>query len=165
MVDCVKTDRLIPSNTFKLSLEDHRKCDPETNVLSYMPAATSNELRRSSNGSRGKRKLGFGGEEWFCIDCISLMVFCYGYSGSHNTLPSDHERFLPLFMLANWIIAEKRTLPEFPRLFRLHNAFKYALELWKAVKMYDQVMFDGLEVFASYGVPYVDCEEEKLDTQ
>jgi len=149
MVDCAHPGSIITPGNFKFSLEPSSRCDLATNVLGYVPVATTDEIKRSPKGPRGQYGLGTGGVEWYCMICIQRMFDILDRQGLLSHLKGYHNGFQPLFAVAYWIEAETRTLPEYPGLFRPQSAFAYALEKWKAVKLYDQSQLHGSDCFAT----------------
>ena len=129
-------------DTFRLSLEPLSNYDPRNGVLGYMPVATLRNQKRSAKGDGGTRGLGVGGEEWFCLECVESMLVGFCLPNSRIEIPWMHDSFHSVFAVANYIIADMRECIDHPGCFTMHQALQYALELWKAVKLRDEVLLN-----------------------
>lgn len=134
--------------TFELSLDPVARSDPAPNILKYesKAKAKTKDLKQCPKGSEGERGLGSDGEKYHCLKCIEILTLWYGVPNATTNLPSFDKRFRPHFSLANYIVADEKVFQQHPSLFSLHGALVYALEKWKAVKLYDQYVLDGRQL-------------------
>ena len=129
----------MPQYTFRLSVEKASKCDPADNDLGHQPIACLSTVLNSAHAPlSGKRGLGEGSEEWWCLKCVESLFeeMHRRWLLAHSDPPISAQH--PLQRLANWIIADQRSIPTYIDKYKLIAPYIYALEKWKAVLLYDQ---------------------------
>jgi len=132
----------VPPGDFMLSLE---RAYNKYGTLARTPESLASQLTRAPKGPRGKRGLGQGGQEWFCLHCVEALCHRMSDPDGRNNQTGYDPRFQALFAMANWILADERYCNDCPGYFRPPTPYQYGLELWKAVKLVDQSRLDGVD--------------------
>ena len=141
--ECAESDKIFMCTSNRLSLEKSDRARPP-NVLGYRAVAALSYVTKSARGAnQGMRGLGANGEEWWCLRCVEslfkAMQQCEFELFPPNYEPPAHA----LFRWAQWIFPEKRVIPKFPGKFHLEAPYRYGLEKWKAVILYDSQQEHG----------------------
>ena len=131
--------------SYRLSLEKSDRARPP-NVLGYRAVAPLSIVTKSARGAnRGKRGLGANGEEWWCLRCVESLLkamqrFEFELLPPGPQTPAHHA----LVHWAQWIIPEERAISRFPGKFRLEAPYRYGVEKWKAVILYNSQQEHGV---------------------
>lgn len=137
LVECAEPDKIFMRSSFRLSLERSDRARPP-NILGYRAVAALSQVKRSARGAnRGKRGLGATGEEWWCLRCAESMLKAVRHYEFEVNPPTSEPPAHALMQWAQWIIPEERVIPAYPNTFHLEDPYKYALEKWKAVILYN----------------------------
>ena len=141
--ECVEPDKIFTCGSFRLSLEKSERARPP-NSLGYRPVAGLSRVTKSARGAnRGERGLGANGEEWWCLQCVESLAQAMQQC-ELELLPSSSEPPAhALFDWAQWIVPEERNIPGYPGKFRLEAPYRYGLEKWKAVILYNSQQKHG----------------------
>lgn len=142
--ECAEPDKIFMGSSFRLSLEKNDRARPP-NMLGYRAVAKLSYVKISARGAnRGKRGLGARGEEWWCLRCVESL-FKAMRQREFELFPPDYQPPAhALFGWAQWIIPEERVIPAYPDKFRLDAPYRYGLEKWKAVILYNSQQEHGV---------------------
>ena len=144
LAECAEPDKIFMRTSYRLSLEKSDRARPP-NVLGYRAVAPLSIVTKSARGAnRGKRGLGANGEEWWCLRCVESLLkamqqFEFELLPPESQTPVHHA----LVHWAQWIIPEERAIPRFPGKFRLEAPYRYGVEKWKAVILYNSQQEHG----------------------
>lgn len=140
MAGCRYENGIVLPGDFMLSLERFYQSD---GILGRTPAFTFTAAKKSRKGPYGKRGLGLGGQEWYCLECVERM--CENFNGPlfQNNTEGYDDRFTALFAFADRVLSDERFCEDYLGCFRPHIVYRFGLELWKAIMIRDQSRVDG----------------------
>lgn len=150
--ECAEPDKIFMSPSFRLSLEKSDRARPP-NMLGYQAVAPLSQVTKSARGAnRGKRGVGAKGEEWWCLRCVESLFKAIQQCHFELIRQCEFELFPPvskpqahaLFHWAQYIFPEERVIPRYPDKFRLDAPYRYCLEKWKAVILYNSQQEHGV---------------------
>ena len=154
LMECPNPNKIFLQDSFRVSFEKPEQRDPETNSLGYEAAYSLFEACRSSrHPDLSKRGIGAAGERWICLSCLEMIT----KEADEVLFPGPDFPELPwhsIRSLAEFILADVRSIPAFPGRFTLSSPYHFGLEKWKAVHRYiDKNRPEDLEVPSCVKVP------------